>query len=140
MNPTLIYQLWSFYFRFAKIVQPLYPNALNLCEYYLEKNPLKTRELRKDTLSQMMSHANIHAGGKYLVVDDVGGLIVGAILERLGGSGVVVALHQTVQSNYEIVKNMNFTPMHLSCLYTCQYSQMDREVDSDQGKDGDVCT
>ena len=34
-------------------------------------------------------------GGKYLVIDGIGGLLVGAVLERLGGFGTVHLIHDS---------------------------------------------
>lgn len=39
-----------------------------------------------DSLSQMLSMGNVHPGGKYLVVDDASGIVVTAVIERLGGN------------------------------------------------------
>ncbi len=41
--------------------------------------------LRIDTLSQMMNLGNVRPGGRYIVVDDASGMVVSAVLERLGG-------------------------------------------------------
>lgn len=41
--------------------------------------------MRPDALAQLLSFANVGAGGRYIVVDGVGGALVGAVLERLGG-------------------------------------------------------
>jgi len=48
----------------------------------------------------MMNMANIRPGGRYLVVDDASGLVVSAILERMGGTkssivAYVVSYHFT---------------------------------------------
>jgi tRNA (adenine-N(1)-)-methyltransferase non-catalytic subunit len=41
--------------------------------------------MRIDTLSQMMSLGNVRPGGRYIVVDEASGVVVSALLERLGG-------------------------------------------------------
>ena len=41
--------------------------------------------MRIDTLSQMMSLGNVRPGGRYIVVDEASGMVVSALLERLGG-------------------------------------------------------
>lgn len=46
---------------------------------------LVIRFMRVDTLSLLLSMANIGAYSDVLVVDMVGGLVVGAVAERLGG-------------------------------------------------------
>ena len=61
------------------------PTARTLCEYYFEKFPMRVRELRVDTLSQMMTGGNVRPGIKVLVVDDVSGLLLASVLERMRG-------------------------------------------------------
>lgn len=41
--------------------------------------------LRYDTLAQMLTLANIHAGSKVLVFETCAGLVLGAVMERMGG-------------------------------------------------------
>lgn len=72
-----------------------------LTEYVLEKEAYKIMELREDLLGLISSWANIHCsttnqvvtaedgvsqigGGRWLVVDDTGGLVTAALAERMG--------------------------------------------------------
>jgi tRNA (adenine-N(1)-)-methyltransferase non-catalytic subunit len=48
------------------------------------KEPFKFLEIRNHHLGLMMSLGNIVHGGRYLVVDETGGLLVAALAERLG--------------------------------------------------------
>jgi len=41
--------------------------------------------MRIDTLSQMMNLGNVRPGGRYIAVDGASGVLVSALLERLGG-------------------------------------------------------
>lgn len=45
--------------------------------------------LRYDTLSQMLTLGNIHAGSKVLVFETCAGLVLGAVMERMGGKWAV---------------------------------------------------
>lgn len=57
----------------------------SLTHYLLEcKEPIKMLDLRDETLALMLSLANVHWGGRWLVVDESGGLVVAAVAERLG--------------------------------------------------------
>ena len=56
-----------------------------MCEYWFKKDQNRIRDLRIDTLSQMLNLAGIRPGGRYIAVDDASGLLVSGILERLGG-------------------------------------------------------
>ncbi|KAK7280740.1 hypothetical protein RJT34_25807 [Clitoria ternatea] len=65
------------------------PVARSICEAYFKKYPSKIGFLRVDTLSLLLSMANVSSNSDILVVDMVGGLITGAVAERLGGTGFV---------------------------------------------------
>lgn len=69
--------------KFAKMFYPIKPTMHSMCDYYFSKNPERTKEIRVDTLSQAMSLANVQAGSKFIVVDDIGGLLVASMLERM---------------------------------------------------------
>lgn len=58
--------------------------------YYFVKDPFKILNLRIDTLSQMMSLANLRPGARFIIVDGTGGLVVAAALDRLAGN---IGLH-----------------------------------------------
>lgn len=45
--------------------------------------------LRHDTLAQMLTLANIHAGSKVLVFETCSGLVLGAVMERMGGMSAI---------------------------------------------------
>ncbi|KAF8943716.1 tRNA (adenine(58)-N(1))-methyltransferase non-catalytic subunit TRM6, partial [Haplosporangium bisporale] len=70
--------------KFHKVFTPIKPTTYSLNEYYYIKNPAKIRDIRMDTLSQLLSYSNVHAGSKLLVVDDTQGMIVSALAERMG--------------------------------------------------------
>lgn len=62
-----------------------------LCGWILEsKEPMKIMEVREEMLGLMTCWANVHytpqshEGGRWLVVDDTGGLIVAATAEKMG--------------------------------------------------------
>lgn len=69
-----------------------------LTDWIADKDPSKIMDLRHESLGMMMSWANVHhagnvhpeseepqvGGGRWLVVDDTGGLVVAAMAERMG--------------------------------------------------------
>ncbi|XP_061337777.1 uncharacterized protein LOC133284720 [Gastrolobium bilobum] len=65
------------------------PVARSICEAYFKKYPSKIGFLRVDTLSLLLSMANVSTNSDILVVDMVGGLLTGAAAERLGGTGFI---------------------------------------------------
>ena len=56
-----------------------------MCNYWFEKDHDRIRDIRADTLSQILNLANVRPGGRYVAIDDASGLVVAGILERLGG-------------------------------------------------------
>ena len=44
------------------------------------------RDLRPDSLSEMITIANVRPGARVLVVDDVSGMLLAGVIERLGGA------------------------------------------------------
>lgn len=67
------------------------PTARSVAEAYFGKSPQKIQCMRADTLALLLSLANIGAHARVLVVETCGGLVTGAIAERMGGTGLVRA-------------------------------------------------
>ncbi|XP_012835735.1 PREDICTED: tRNA (adenine(58)-N(1))-methyltransferase non-catalytic subunit trm6 isoform X1 [Erythranthe guttata] len=65
------------------------PFARSICEAYFKKQGEKIGFLRVDTLSLLLSFANVTSHSDVLVLDMLDGLITGAVAERLGGMGYV---------------------------------------------------
>ncbi|KAL5778191.1 hypothetical protein ACOSP7_011117 [Xanthoceras sorbifolium] len=86
------------------------PFARSICEAYFKKYPTRIGFLRVDTLSLLLSMANITANSDVLVVDMVGGLLTGAVAERLGGSGYACSTYLGDSPNsIDIVRIFNFS-------------------------------
>ncbi|KAI4336790.1 hypothetical protein L6164_015271 [Bauhinia variegata] len=85
------------------------PVARSICEAYFKKYASKIGFLRVDALSLLLSMANVSSNSDILVVDMVGGLLTGAVAERLGGTGFVCNSYLG-QTPYpmDIVKIFNF--------------------------------
>lgn len=69
-----------------QVFTPLEPTVHQIAQFHFDKQPSKTRELRPDTLANMLAMANVRPGSKLLVVEDMGGMIVAAALERMAGA------------------------------------------------------
>ena len=87
--------------RYLKYFTVLQPSTHNICDcdFTLKSSatssqPTRTRDLRPDTLAQILAHANIHPGSRALVVEDTSGVVVGAMLARMGGEGTLLVLHE----------------------------------------------
>ncbi|KAJ6405895.1 hypothetical protein OIU84_013794 [Salix udensis] len=104
------------------------PSARSICEAYFKKYPHRIGFLRVDALSLLLSLANVTANSDILLVDMVGGLLTGAVAERLGaGTGYVcntylgsspypVDMVRTFNFDNEICKRIVRAPLRDLCL------------------------
>lgn len=105
------------------------PFARSICEAYFKKYPARIGFLRVDTLSLLLSMANVSANSDVLVVDMVGGLLTGAVAERLGGTGYVCSTYLgSTPYPLDIVRIFNFSDevcrrIVRSCLTDLSLSQ-----------------
>ncbi|CAL1383980.1 unnamed protein product [Linum trigynum] len=75
----------------------------------LMRRPFPRRFLRVDTLSLLLSMADVGASSDVLVVDMVGGLLTGAVAERLGGTSFVCNTYSgSAPYSMKIVRIFNF--------------------------------
>ena len=65
------------------------PTARSLAETLFSWRPERIQYMRADTLAMLLTMANIGAHGRALVLDGCGGLVTGAVAERMGGFGQV---------------------------------------------------
>ncbi|KAL4305136.1 hypothetical protein HN51_038657 [Arachis hypogaea] len=101
------------------------PVARSICEAYFKKYPSKIGFLRVDTLSLLLSMANVSAISDILVVDMISGLLTGAVAERLGGTGFVCNSYLG-QSPYsmDIVRIFNFSDEICKRILRCPISDL----------------
>ncbi|XP_034017821.1 tRNA (adenine(58)-N(1))-methyltransferase non-catalytic subunit TRM6 isoform X2 [Thalassophryne amazonica] len=79
--------------KYENSVMILKPTCRILAMMYLGREPGKICHLRYDTLAQMLTLANVHARSKVLVFDTCAGLVLGAVMERMGGHGFVIQMY-----------------------------------------------
>ncbi|WVW80830.1 hypothetical protein I302_102819 [Kwoniella bestiolae CBS 10118] len=100
--------------KFSTTVHPLSPSLPNVIHHYSERSPTSILHLRVDTLSQLLNMANIRPGGRYLVVDDTGGLVTAAILERMGSEGKILSFNNSDSPPaWSILQSMNISEREL---------------------------
>ena len=87
----------------------LRPTARLLCEMYFTRAPDKILDMRPDTLAQILTWSNVQSGSNAMVVDSCKGLLMGGVIERLGGQGAVLQMHQGNEPVRTVVEQMNFT-------------------------------
>ncbi|CAE7132858.1 unnamed protein product [Rhizoctonia solani] len=95
--------------KYSKGFTVVEPTLFNICEYHFSRDASKIRDLRPHSLGQLLNSANVRPGARILVADDVSGLLVAAVLERLGGRGRCLAITDVDgPSAFPIVSHMNF--------------------------------
>ncbi|XP_054474555.1 tRNA (adenine(58)-N(1))-methyltransferase non-catalytic subunit TRM6 [Anoplopoma fimbria] len=78
--------------KYENTVTILKPSCRILALMYHGREPGKICHLRYDILAQMLTLANIHAGSKVLVFETCAGLVLGSVMERMGGYGSVIQM------------------------------------------------
>lgn len=67
------------------------PSIRTLCQYFTQgHNKKKILNMRMDTIAQILTYANISAYRNVMVLESCRGLLLAAIIERIGGFGKVV--------------------------------------------------
>ncbi|CDO56820.1 hypothetical protein DV495_001995 [Geotrichum candidum] len=100
--------------KFLKRFTPIPIGSSELIEYYSDKeSPTKVMDLTEESLGLIMSLANIRPGGNYLVVDDVSGVLVAAMLERMGGEGVIVVAHDDGNPKLDGLRYLNLPEKYI---------------------------
>lgn len=79
--------------KYENTVTVLKPSCRILAMMYHGREPGKICHMRYETLGQMLTLANIHAGSKVLVFETCAGLVMGAVMERMGGYGSVIQMY-----------------------------------------------
>ncbi|GAB2228431.1 hypothetical protein Droror1_Dr00010270 [Drosera rotundifolia] len=96
------------------------PFARSICEAYFKKYPFKIGSLRFDSLALLLSLANVTAYSDILVIDMVGGLLTGAVAERLGGTGYICNAYMGVTPYpMDIVRIFNFSDEMCKRIVQC---------------------
>ncbi|KAG1795702.1 Gcd10p-domain-containing protein [Suillus plorans] len=95
--------------KYSKTFSTVEPTIYNVCDHWFKKDQNRIRDIRPDTLSQILNLANVRPGGRYIVVDEASGLLVSAILERLGGEGRLISICDVDSPPaYPVMTLMNF--------------------------------
>ncbi|XP_053429372.1 tRNA (adenine(58)-N(1))-methyltransferase non-catalytic subunit TRM6 isoform X2 [Nycticebus coucang] len=79
--------------KYEAIITVVKPSTRILSIMYYAKEPGKINHMRYDTLAQMLTLGNIRAGNKMIVMETCAGLVLGAMMERMGGLGTIIQLY-----------------------------------------------
>jgi len=93
------------------------PSIRLLMEIHYTADPMKLMNLRVDSLAQILHYTNIRHGGRYLVYETgAQGIVVAAVLERVGAQGRVTHIYQTGQPQTNCLTAMDFSSKVLDNL------------------------
>ncbi|KAJ7341553.1 hypothetical protein JRQ81_005792 [Phrynocephalus forsythii] len=79
--------------KYEAVITIVKPSTRILSTMYYAREPGKINYLRYDTLAQMLTWGNVRAGNKMIVMETCAGLVLGAVMERMGGYGHVVHMY-----------------------------------------------
>ncbi|KAK9411147.1 tRNA adenine58-N1-methyltransferase non-catalytic subunit TRM6 [Crotalus adamanteus] len=79
--------------KYEAVITIIKPSTRILSTMYYAREPGKINYLRYDTLAQMLTWGNVHAGNKMIVMETCAGLVLGAVMERMGGYGSIVQIY-----------------------------------------------
>eukprot|EP00656_Telonema_subtile_P006966 TRINITY_DN13247_c0_g1_i1.p1 TRINITY_DN13247_c0_g1~~TRINITY_DN13247_c0_g1_i1.p1 ORF type:complete len:313 (-),score=93.27 TRINITY_DN13247_c0_g1_i1:145-1083(-) len=84
----------------APVVELVKPTGRAVCEAAFAKFSTKTIGIREDSLAQILQLSGVAAGSNAMVIDGTSGLVTGAVAERMGGHGSLLA-GTTIQTQLE---------------------------------------
>ncbi|KZT54804.1 Gcd10p-domain-containing protein [Calocera cornea HHB12733] len=112
--------------KFSKTFTALAPSVPHLLDHLTAQGPQRVQWLRIDTMAQMLTFANVQEEGRFIVVEDCGGLVVGAMLERMGGKGRLLEIHDADSPPaHHMLGMMNLTEQELSPLRVLNWATAD---------------
>lgn len=85
-----------------------YLGASQLLQYYIEKDIQRVLDMSEESLGLLMTYANIRPGGRYLVIDETGGVILYAMMERMKGQGSIVLVHDNEHPNIIALRHSDY--------------------------------
>ncbi|KAI0714889.1 Gcd10p-domain-containing protein [Earliella scabrosa] len=114
--------------KFSKYFSVLEPTMFNVCEYWFNKDQNRLRDIRPDSLGQMLNLANVRPGGRYIAVDDASGVLVSGILDRLGGQGRLLTICDVDSPPaYPVMVHMNFRKEVIAPMSSLNWATADEE-------------
>lgn len=89
-----------------------------VCEAMFLKDQRRIMSLRQDSLAQILSYANVHAGSQVLLFDTCLGLVCGALAQRMGGYGKILSLYTGQQPHafFDMLGRFNLSYGEMSSI------------------------
>ncbi|GAA6000204.1 hypothetical protein JCM10207_007904 [Rhodosporidiobolus poonsookiae] len=109
--------------KYLQLFTPLEPTVHEIAQFNFERIPSKTRELRPDTLANMLAMANVRPGSRLLVVENIGGMIVAAAVERMGGEGRITVVNDADSPpDLHLLESFNFSAADLAPISSIHWA------------------
>ncbi|CAG97941.1 tRNA 1-methyladenosine methyltransferase subunit GCD10 [Kluyveromyces lactis] len=127
--------------KFAKFFTVEYLDSSGLLHYLIEKGDvLRVMDISQESLGMALNLANINSNGQYLCIDETGGLIVYAMLERMfagdsnsKANGKIVVVHENEHPNLDLLKfssySDNFIQRHVKTISVLDFFEPAKEAD-----------
>ncbi|EFP74480.2 uncharacterized protein PGTG_00436 [Puccinia graminis f. sp. tritici CRL 75-36-700-3] len=114
--------------KFMKMFTCIDPTIHNLSQYLFENHHFAVKGLRPDTLSQMLSLSNVRPGWKGIVIDEIGGLLVAAVLIRMGGQGTIFVINNADSPpDLHLLELFNLSPSTMKPLKSLNWAQIEAD-------------
>lgn len=107
----------------------LKPTTRLLCESFSGRQSSKFVNLRVDAVSQLLTMTNAKAGSKFMVIEACNGLLCGAVLERLGGTGSLVRLHNEDSHVRLALCAFDFPPHYFDRFCSVSFADLGKRKD-----------
>uniref|UniRef100_A0A8D2CN62 tRNA (adenine(58)-N(1))-methyltransferase non-catalytic subunit TRM6 n=1 Tax=Sciurus vulgaris TaxID=55149 RepID=A0A8D2CN62_SCIVU len=111
--------------KYEAVITILKPSTRILSIMYYAREPGKINHMRYDTLAQMLTLGNIRAGNKMIVMETCSGLVLGAMMERMGGFGSIIQLYPGDGPVRVATACFGFPKSFLSGLYEFPLNKVD---------------
>ncbi|XP_012583518.1 PREDICTED: tRNA (adenine(58)-N(1))-methyltransferase non-catalytic subunit TRM6 isoform X2 [Condylura cristata] len=115
--------------KYEAIVTVVKPSTRILSVMYYAREPGKINHMRYDTLAQMLTLGNIRAGNKMIVMETCAGLVLGAMMERMGGFGSIIQLYPGGGPVRAATACFGFPKSFLNGLYEFPLNKVDSLLD-----------
>lgn len=86
-----------------------YLSSSALLQYYIEKDLPRVLDMSEETLGLLLNYANVRPGGKYLLIDETGGVVLYAMMERMKGEGTIVLAHENEHPNHIALRYSDYS-------------------------------
>ncbi|KAG7665782.1 TRM6 [[Candida] subhashii] len=91
-----------------------YLGGNELLQYYIERDLPRVLDLSEESLGLILTYANVRPGGKYLLIDETGGCVLYAMMERMAGEGTIVLAHENEHANIIALRHSGYSEEYKS--------------------------